>query len=119
MGVSVHLHVVMHFCVPAHLLACFFQRGSGRGRDSHEKGSESSSLLSFYLQLRILGLSDHRVQIACALLLRRARSIRSLLRMRSVAPSLTLTVFLWEVKRFFILQFNNESVDMMYVRNNQ
>lgn len=38
----------------------------------------SSSPPSIYLQLRILGLSGYQVQIACALLLRRARSIRSL-----------------------------------------
>lgn len=50
----------------------------GLGRDSHEKGSEFVATLLLFLQLRILGLSDDRVQIACPLLLRRARSIRSL-----------------------------------------
>jgi hypothetical protein len=89
--------MVMHFCVPAHHLACFFQRGSGWTQTGFPRegfGVRRCSL--FILQLRILGLSDHRVQIACALLLRRARSIRSLPQDAIGRTVLTLIVFLWE-----------------------
>ena len=72
----------------------------GRGRDSHEKGPE---FCRYSLQLHILGTSDYRVQIACALLLRRVRSIRSLPQDaigRSVVDAYSLSVgnkldFLW------------------------
>lgn len=77
----------------------------GRGRDSHEKGPEFVVILSKNndLQLHILGTSDYRVQIACALLLRRVRSIRSLPQDaigRSVVDAYSLSVgskveFLW------------------------
>ena len=50
----------------------------GLRRNSPREGFGVRRNSPFILQLRILGLSDHRVQIACALLLRRARSIRSL-----------------------------------------
>jgi hypothetical protein len=62
----------------AYLFASSRECRGGLARDSHEKGSEFVATLLLFLQLRILGLSDDRVQIACALLLRRARSIRSL-----------------------------------------
>lgn len=64
------------------IFVCFFH-GSREGRGWTRTGFPREGFgvrrySLFILQLCILGLSDDRVQIACALLLRRARSIRSL-----------------------------------------
>jgi hypothetical protein len=68
----------VHFCVLAHLLVCFFQRVSWTQTGFPREGFGVRRYPPFICSCAFWAFSDHQVQIACALLLRRARSIRSL-----------------------------------------